>query len=150
MPCDVRPAQAPDGAALADLYRRSSLSNVGDQPHLLEHPDALALPWSEGVQARTRVATRGPQIVGFATLESTDTVAELEHLFVDPNSMRQGVASALIRHAVLIARAHGARRLVVTANPHALDFYLRVGFLDDGATTTRFGPARRMHMDFGA
>ncbi len=150
MPCDVRPARTPDGAALADLYRRSSLSNVGDLPHLLEHPDALAFPWNEGVQARTRVATRGRQIVGFATLEITNADAELEHLFVDPSSMRQGVASALIRDGVLVARAHGARCLVVTANPHALDFYLRVGFLDDGATTTRFGPARRMHMDFRA
>jgi GNAT superfamily N-acetyltransferase len=150
VPCDVRPAEVPDGAALADLYRRSSLSNVGDQPHLLEHPDALAFPWSEGVQARTRVATRDRQIVGFATLESTNAVTELEHLFVDPDSMRQGVASALIRDAVVVARAYGARRLVVTANPHALAFYLRVGFFEDGATTTRFGPAQRMHMNFGA
>lgn len=102
------------------------------------------------MRERTRVATQENRIVGFATLEFADAAAELEHLFVDPDSMRQGVASALIRDAVQVARAHGVRRLEVTANPHALTFYAQVGFRDDGPTTTRFGPARRMHRSLGA
>ena len=40
--------------------------------------------------------------------------------------------------------ARGAGRLEVTANPHALEFYRAVGFIDCGAAETDFGAAPRM------
>ena len=150
MSCTVRAARAPDDAALAGIYRRASLSNAGDRPHLLEHPDALELPWSDDAAGRTRVAVAGGRAVGFATLEIDGCRADLEHLFVDPASMRRGVATALLDDIAARARAVGVQHLDVTANPHALEFYLHMGFREIGATSTRFGPARRMRMDIGA
>ncbi len=38
-------------------------------------------------------------------------------------------------------------RLLVTANPHAMAFYLAVGFVDGGGATTALGEGRRMHLD---
>ena len=132
---------------LAEIYRRSSLSNVGDRPQLLAHPDSLELPWSHRAAERTRVAIVDGQIVGFATVDIDGDRAELEDLFVDPASMRRGAATALLDEVVANARAHGARQLEVTANPHALEFYVHVGFRDVGATKTRFGVGRRMRLE---
>jgi GNAT superfamily N-acetyltransferase len=68
---------------------------------------------------------------------------ELDDLFVDPNWMRQGAGRALVLDLVAAARNHGARRVEVTANEHALAFY-KIGFVSGNDVWTRFGPAPRM------
>jgi GNAT superfamily N-acetyltransferase len=149
MSCSVRAARAGDRPALAEIYRRSSLSNAGDRPHLLEHPDALELPWSDRAAERTRVAIEDGRIVGFATVETDGDHASLEDLFVDPASMRRGIATALLDDVVAAARARGVSRLDVTANSHALEFYVQAGFRDTGVAHTRFGAGRQMHLELG-
>lgn len=133
--------------ALRDLYRRSSLSNEGDRATLLAHPEALVWPDLALRECRTRVAVRGGELAGFATTLEVEEVMELEDLFVDPDWMRHGVGSDLVRDAVETATLRGVRRIEVTANEHALAFYQRVGFVHDGVTQTRFGPGLRMHID---
>jgi GNAT superfamily N-acetyltransferase len=71
----------------------------------------------------------------------------LEDLFVDPDWMRHGIATALVSRIVDVLRARGAERLEVTANPHALGFYRAVGFLDCGVAGTDFGAAPRMVLE---
>jgi GNAT superfamily N-acetyltransferase len=88
-------------------------------------------------------------VVGFATTAVAGDVFELEDLFVDPDWTRQGIASDLVHDVVRTARAHGAARIEVTANDHAGAFYEHVGFVRDGAATTQFGPAHRMHLEVG-
>ncbi len=47
-------------------------------------------------------------------------------------------------------RSHGswgAGRVEVTANPHALVFYGKAGFIAGHEVQTRFGPGLRMHID---
>jgi GNAT superfamily N-acetyltransferase len=88
------------------------------------------------------------RVVGFAT--TTIAVAEdleLDDLFVDPEWMRRGIARALVADAAAIARGRQIRRIVVTANEHALGFYERQGFVTDGVVETRFGPVPRMHLE---
>jgi GNAT superfamily N-acetyltransferase len=87
---------------------------------------------------RTRVATIEGRIVGFATLVGN----ELEDLFTDPDWMRRGIATALLRDA-----ATRVDRIDVTANMHAQAFYEAAGFVRDGLTQTSGGPAHRMHLD---
>jgi GNAT superfamily N-acetyltransferase len=95
-----------------------------------------------------RVATAADgRIAGFATSVIGGEAVELEDLFVDPGWMRRGAARALVEDAVAIARRHGAGRIEVTGNPHALAFYYKVGFVLDGEVQTRFGPGSRMHRD---
>ena len=69
---------------------------------------------------------------------------DLEDLFVDPEWMRHGVATALVRGICDVLRTRGISRLEVTANPHALGFYQAVGFRAFGDAMTEFGPAPRM------
>ncbi len=143
----IRSADAGDNPAVADLYRRSSLSNDGDRAALLAHPEALVFAGHSIRQGRTRVAVGDGRIVGFATTLPAGYVAELEDLFVDPEWMRQGVARALVRDAIAVISAGEMIRIEVTANPHALAFYEAVGFVVDGDAQTEFGVGTRMHLD---
>ncbi len=143
----IRTAQLDDMPSLQRVFRDSSLSNAGDRPALLAHPEVLKLSDRAVREGRTRVATAGDEVIGFATLVEADDGLELEDLFVAPDRMRQGVGRGLIRDVARIAGDRGVARIVVTANFHARAFYENAGFRPDGETATTFGPAIRMHLD---
>jgi len=144
----IRDAVLADMTMLQDVFRRSSLSNADDRANILAHPEVLEYSDEWVRRGCTRVATDdGRRILGFATAVPIDDTLELEDLFVDPDWMRQGVGRALIRDIVARARGASVRRVEVTANPHAFEFYRAVGFVLDGDADTRFGPASRMHLD---
>jgi GNAT superfamily N-acetyltransferase len=143
----IRTAQVADLGALQEIFRRASLDNDGDREMLLANPDALALSSAAIDEQRTRAAVVNGDVVGFATLLRIGDAFELEDLFVDPEWMRRGIGLALVRDAAAIAMAKGVSRIEVTANPHALAFYKRAGFVPDGTAVTRFGPAPRMSLD---
>lgn len=68
-----------------------------------------------------------PAIVGFHGLSRDRDVFELEHMWVDPPAMGHGHGAALFRHALEVARVHGARELRIASDPHAEGFYLHMG-----------------------
>ena len=135
------PADLP---AASDVYRRASLCNMGDRDNLRAHPEYLILGPDGLAEGRTYVAEEAGSVVGFATWIEADGTAELEDLFVDPDWMRRGIATALVKRMAEVLRARGVGCLELTANPHALGFYRAVGFIDCGVTETAFGPAPRM------
>jgi GNAT superfamily N-acetyltransferase len=144
----IRDAVPADLAELREVFRASSLSNVGDRGNLLANPDALEFPGIAAADGRTRVAVAADgRIAGFATSLIAGDAAELDDLFVDPGWMRRGVGRALVADAAAIARQWGARRIEVTANPHAAAFYQQAGFVGGHEVQTRFGPGSRMHLD---
>ena len=140
----VRSAAAADVAALRDVYRRSSLSNEGDRDLLSSHPELL--DWSDLAvrEGRTRMAEADGCVAGFATLVFTETSAEVEDLFVDPDWMRRGIGRLLVEDMATLARASGWRCIEVDANPHALSFYTRVGFVAVGEAAVPYGTGVRM------
>jgi GNAT superfamily N-acetyltransferase len=146
---EIRGATAADTRAMEGVFRRASLSNVGDRGALLAHPEALQLSDDLADGGRVRVATSADgTIVGFASTRPTEAaVVELDDLFVEPAWMRRGVARALMNNVAAQAAAEGVTRVEVTANEHALEFYLAVGFIADGSAETEFGPGLRMHLD---
>jgi GNAT superfamily N-acetyltransferase len=146
----IRDAVSGDMAALGDVFRRSSLSNDGDRPKLLAHPEVLVFSDLAVTAGRVRVAVGDEAIAGFATWALTPGnpgAVELEDLFVDPDQMRRGVGRALVRDIVAIASSRGATRVEVTANQHARAFYAKAGFVAHDYVQTTFGPAVRMHLD---
>jgi GNAT superfamily N-acetyltransferase len=148
----IRTAVRADLPALQQIYRAASLSNAGDAPKLLARPEFLLFT-GEGIDAgRTLVALADPpgddRVIGFATIAAGHTDGpELEDLFVDPDQRRRGVARHLVRQVVNAARANGHRRLWVTANPHALPFYLAAGFVQVDQISTELGTGLRMTLD---
>jgi ribosomal protein S18 acetylase RimI-like enzyme len=130
---------------LREVYRRASLSNEGDRQLFAAHPELLNWEDTPLREQRTRVALIDGRIVGFASLAVTGQVGELEDLFVDPDAMGQGVGRALTDDAAAIARVRGLAAVEVDANPHAKEFYAKVGFEDRGVTPVAYGTGYRMH-----
>ena len=144
----IRTAVRADRPRLRDIHWQASLTNEGDRAALLARFDEHVLPDPPFDEGRVRVATDADgAIVGFATTLAADDALELEDLFVDPEWMRRGIATALIRDAMEFARREGVGRIDVTGNPHALAFYESVGFVADGEVATAFGVGFRMHLD---
>ena len=74
------------------------------------------------------VAESDGAVVAWAGLmPPRDGVAVLDHLWVDPGSMRAGIGSALFRRAADRAAELGAARMEWEAEPNALGFYGRMG-----------------------
>src|SRR5690242_8306307 len=133
--------------ALADVFRRASLSNDGDRPNLLANPEVLVYG-DEWVRAGyTRAAEIEGRVIGFVTGLPNGDAVEVEDLFVDPDFMRRGVATALVDDVVEHATAAGIARVEVSANHHALAFYRSVGFRGDEWVPMRWGEALRMRID---
>ena len=134
----IRDSTPADLSAVEGIFRRAALTNEGDREWIFAHPEEFGIDQANVIEGRTRVAVVEGRIVGFATLVGN----ELEDLFTDPDWMRRGIATALVRDA-----ASTVDRIDVTANMHAQAFYEAAGFVLDGVTQTPGGPGRRMHLD---
>jgi GNAT superfamily N-acetyltransferase len=145
----VRTARREDLDDLTEIFRSASLSNEGDREHLLAHPEFLEEFLELGdraiVEGRVRLASIDGRTVGFATSARDGSDVEVEDLFVHPDWTRRGVATLLIADIVDSSRATGASTLVVTANPHAMAFYVSVGFGGSEVVATEFGSGTRMY-----
>lgn len=83
----------------------------------------------------TFAATIDGQIVAFHALLETAEDLRLEHLWVLPERIGQGIGRNLFAHAVERATLRGARRLTIVADPNAEPFYRHLGALRIGTST---------------
>lgn len=134
--------------ALEDLQRRASLIYEEDRPHLLANPEAIHLPLSQLVERFVRVAEREGQMLGFSVvLCRTAEICDLDGLFVEPDQWKHGIGRALIADAVSCAMTDGAQVMEVRANPRALGFYQKSGFICFGTEQMQFGLAHLMRYE---
>lgn len=73
------------------------------------------------------VATINGEIVGCCALAMTDSLAEIEHMWIRPAHMGTGVGRALFEHAKARAVERGGNVLELSADPYAEGFYARMG-----------------------
>jgi GNAT superfamily N-acetyltransferase len=97
------------------------------------------------------VAVMAGRVVGFCALAlaagegGRPATAQLDHLWVLPDAMGQGVGRALFNAAEIHARSSGAARLWLEGDPHAEGFYLRMGMVRFGAVPAPMdGQAREL------
>jgi ribosomal protein S18 acetylase RimI-like enzyme len=150
MPIEVRGATPEDLDALQALYRRSAMIWESTRPLLAQHPELVEPSEQSIARGTVRVAIENGARVGFSEVIPIAGAGELEALFVEPDMMGRGFGKALVEDAVATARRGGCSRLEVTANPNALGFYQRVGFIVIGEAATQFGPGIRMRRECGA
>lgn len=145
----IRFARADERVDLEALQRRASLVWESDREQLLAHPDAIDLPAGQIASECVRVAVaRDGRVLGFSAVLGPDRgTSELDGLFVEPEAWGGGVGRALVDDAAALSRIRRASALEVTANPNALGFYVRTGFIEIGAAATRFGSGRRMRLE---
>ncbi len=78
----------------------------------------------------------------------TGTWQMLFGLAVDPEYQCRGIASALLRHAIHDAEAHGRMGLVLTCKDRLVPYYKRYGFVDEGLSVyvSEDGPWYQMRL----
>jgi ribosomal protein S18 acetylase RimI-like enzyme len=132
MAISIRRALPDDASELSQLAQRAKAHwdypaawlNAW-KPQLTIEPDYL-------VANHVLVAEDGSRLVGMCALEDRDTWWSLEHVWVDPGSMRQGVGRTLVQQALDLARAARPGRVVAEADPNAAGFYRRMGASEIG------------------
>ena len=72
-------------------------------------------------------ATINGEIVGCCALVVTDSLAEIEHMWIRPEQMGSGVGRSLFEHVRARAGERGANVLELSADPYAEGFYARLG-----------------------
>ena len=97
-------------------------------------------------------ATINGEIVGCCALVMTNSLAEIEHMWIRPEQMGSGVGRALFEHARARAVERGANVLELSADPYAEGFYARMGAKRIGEIPANMdGQARvlpRMRIEF--
>ena len=67
-------------------------------------------------------------IIGFFALKTVSaTVTKLEALFIDPAYINRGYGRKLINFAISVAKKSGSEIMIIQSDPHAKNFYLKVG-----------------------
>ncbi|MDK3023354.1 GNAT family N-acetyltransferase [Cupriavidus taiwanensis] len=107
----IRAAVPTDAPAVGEVLERCGLS-VDGVPRLLEH---------------FHVAILGAQIIGCAAGERCGETVVIRSVAVLPEHRDQGVATHVVRAALMRARANGARRAVLLASS-CPSYFARYGF----------------------
>ncbi|KPF60418.1 GNAT family N-acetyltransferase [Rhizobium sp. AAP116] len=90
-----------------------------------------------------QVAEVDGRAVGFAQVSLQDgNSAELEALFVDPDTQRLGVGRALFDWAISTCREHSISTVMIESDPGAASFYRRMGAEDIGQVASGSIPGR--------
>ena len=138
----IRPARAEDLLAIADATMRSK-AHWGYSEAFLEacreeltateaDPGPGLMTWDDG----------SPRAVAHVIPGQPE--AELYRLFIAPEAMGQGVGAALFRWAADYARATGAIRLGLDADPYATPFYEKMGCVQVGEVPSQTWPDRML------
>ena len=73
------------------------------------------------------IAEVSGQIAGFVSVSVAGRDAEMDHLWVLPEFMRNGIGNRLLKQALDWCASGGLASLRVVADPNALGFYLAAG-----------------------
>lgn len=125
---EIREARGNECALLSDLALRSKAHWPYTEAQLAVFRKELTLSPETVVTQRAHVWVDQGQLLGFYTLLPLERrTLELQHLFVEPTRLGQGIGRALFRHAAEMARALAFERLVIQSDPHAAGFYRSMG-----------------------
>jgi ribosomal protein S18 acetylase RimI-like enzyme len=134
---ELRPATADDADAIAEVYLRCRRELMPYAP--LVHPEPEIRDWIRHVVIPTldaRVALLDGELVGYVVLSRGLECGWIEHLYVLPQRIGQGIGRRLLDDA-LATLAPPIRLYTFQANALARRFYERLGFraiaLGDGS-----------------
>ncbi|KDQ67273.1 GNAT family N-acetyltransferase [Streptomyces halstedii] len=138
----VRDGRPDDAAALTALALRSKAHWGYDEEFIAACRDELAVSPDEVAARRTAVAERDGRILGFTMLDGEPPRGALGMMFVEPDTIGQGVGRLLFTHTTALARRSGFRALTIDADPNAEPFYTAMGAVRVGSTPSGSVPGR--------
>src|SRR5437667_6922803 len=123
----IRRAQ-PDEAAVLTEIAHAAKRHWGYPENWIEHwQDDLTITPDFIARNEMYVAVNGEEIAGCYALVMRDSLAELEHMWIRPEHMGNGVGRALFNQIVERARTLDAKAVDLSADPNAEGFYQRMG-----------------------
>jgi GNAT superfamily N-acetyltransferase len=146
---DARKSELP---GLSELCLRSKAVWGYDDAFMTACRPELTLRPDELQSTYLQVAVRDSTAIGLAQVKVIDTDADLLKLFVEPALLRSGVGRLLFEWAAARARALGAVRMIIEADPGAAAFYERmgarhVGFAASQSIAGRMLPRMQMELE---
>lgn len=127
MDIQIRRAQ-PDEAALLTEIALAAKRHWGYPENWIQHwKDDLTITPDFIANNEIYVAVTGEEIAGCCALVVSDPLAELEHMWIRPAHMGNGVGRALFNQIAERAAQLGAPGFELSADPNAEGFYERMG-----------------------
>jgi N-acetylglutamate synthase-like GNAT family acetyltransferase len=127
MELHIRRANPDEADALTEIAHAAK-RHWGYPENWIEHwKDDLTITSEFIADHETFVAVAGEEIVGCCALVLSESMAELEHLWIKPEHIGAGVGRALFLHTTERARNLGLPALEISSDPNAEGFYQRLG-----------------------
>jgi GNAT superfamily N-acetyltransferase len=140
----IRRARVAEAAALSDLAMRSKALWGYDAAFMAACRAELTVR-AEAIRAgEVWVAEEEGALAGLLELVPRGAEAEVRLMFVAPDRVGHGIGAALWRHMEARARAHGAVRVLLDADPNAEPFYARMGMAVVGRSPSGSIPGRTL------
>ncbi len=141
--CQIRPARVDEAAALTDIAVRATRHDGYDDAAVSRFLPGLKVNLALIAAGLVQVAEDEQGLpCGHVSLRPTGLggLILLEGIFVDPACARRGVGTRLFVTAVEQSRKMAGQVILIYANPHAVDFYARLGATRIGMTPFVFSP----------
>lgn len=123
MRVEIRRATSTDSERATELAARAKAHWGYSAEWMSTWRDDLVITPAAIESHRTFVACVDGAVVGMCQLQESDLGAVLEHVWVEPELHRHGIGRALVERA----RAEVQGVIAIVADPHAEEFYLRLG-----------------------
>ncbi|MFZ3034534.1 MAG: GNAT family N-acetyltransferase [Parvibaculum sp.] len=140
----LRPAWPDEGPALSALALESKAYWGYDAAFIDQCRDELTITRERIGRERIRVAEIDGKVVGFSSVEVSVGKAEVCDLFVLPSHINRGVGQLLANEMLLYICRHGIPLVHVEADPNAMAFYARQGFIQCGEVPSHSIPGRKL------
>jgi N-acetylglutamate synthase-like GNAT family acetyltransferase len=138
----VREATADDAAQILELRERSILAlcvgDYADEQIAAWMGKRLATEYQQYIEKSPFfVSTLGSKVTGYAAYNPNSQ--QLSAVYVDPDFVRQGAATSLVKAVISDARERGVESLWLDASLTAVPFYEAAGFTPVKETKYAFG-----------
>ena len=138
----LRPARSGDAPALSAIALAAK-AHWG-------YSEALLALWAEDLTITPelirrdsyRVAERDGRPLAFLALTGEASVPSIEHFWVLPEAMGEGLGRRLLGDGLARCRRAGVTAIRIVADPNATGFYARFGALEIGSVASRPAPRR--------
>ena len=133
---NIRQASSEEAAELTRIAHDAK-RHWGYPEHWIEHWDADLTITPEFISNnQVFVAEDGDRLSGFYALTIKDQKAELEHMWVAPDSIGTGIGKALFLSAMQKAAELKLRSVEISSDPNAEGFYQKMGAYRVGESTS--------------
>jgi GNAT superfamily N-acetyltransferase len=122
---EISRATAQDAGELTEIARAAKRHWGYPERWMELWREALTITPQLAAEGEVWVAEEGGEKLGFYALSGSGR--ELEHLWVRPERLGEGVGRALFLHALGRAAELGAETVLIESDPNAEGFYARMG-----------------------